>query len=120
MKHTMASASFIRSISLMRIMLLELANSNAFRRKKNHAFAEERVVVRGFEYEERILAHIIHKTIRKRRNSAWNVGLMVKVLCARLLMSSREQSREIRTNSHKAPPLIMSFAFISDTYSPLC
>ena len=29
-------------------------------------------------------------------------------------MSSREQSRDIRTNSQRAPPLIMSFAFASE------
>ena len=54
--------------------------------------------------------------IRSRLNSLWKVGLEFSVLFARVLMSSREQSREIRTNSQRAPPLIMSFAFTSEMW----
>lgn len=53
-------------------------------------------------------------SIRSRFNSAKKVGLEVKVRCARLLMSSLVQPREMRTSSHKAPPPIISFAFTSD------
>lgn len=51
--------------------------------------------------------------MRSRRNSALNVETELRVRRARFRMSSREQSREIRTSSHRAPPLIKSFAFTS-------
>lgn len=52
-------------------------------------------------------------SILKRLSSAWKVGLEVRVRRARLLMSSREQSRDMRTSSQSAPPAIMSFTFTS-------
>jgi hypothetical protein len=45
--------------------------------------------------------------------SASRVGLDVNVRYAKFLISSREQSLEIRTSSHRAPSLIMSFEFTS-------
>ena len=60
--------------------------------------------------------HFNHNSIRNRRISARNTGLEFKVRRARLLMSSREQSRDIRTNSQRAPPFIMSFAFTSGNF----
>lgn len=54
-----------------------------------------------------------YTSILKRRISAWNVELDVRVRRARALISSLEQSREIRTSSQRAPPLIMSFALVS-------
>lgn len=59
-------------------------------------------------------------SIRNLRISALKVGLEFKVLRARFLMSSREQSREIRTSSHSAPPPIMSFALTSEIYETCC
>ena len=53
-------------------------------------------------------------SIRNRRISDLKVELEFKVRRARVLMSSREQSREIRTSSQSAPPLIISFAFTSE------
>lgn len=55
----------------------------------------------------------IYNSILNRRSSVWKVGLEVSVLWARVLMSSLEHSCEMRTSSHRAPPLIMSFAFTS-------
>lgn len=57
-------------------------------------------------------------SIRNRRISDRKAGLERNVLQARLLMSSRVQSCEIRTSSHRAPPLIMSFAFTSALQKP--
>jgi hypothetical protein len=57
-------------------------------------------------------------SIRSRRISDRKVGLELNVLWARLFMSSREQSCEIRTSSQRAPPLIMSFAFTSALQKP--
>lgn len=54
-----------------------------------------------------------YKTIFKRLISAWKVGLPANVRCASVLISSLEQSLEMRTSSHRAPPIIMSFAFAS-------
>ena len=53
-------------------------------------------------------------SIRNRCISDLKVELEFKVRRARVLMSSREQSREIRTSSQSAPPLIISFAFTSE------
>lgn len=55
----------------------------------------------------------IYTSILRRRISAWNAELDVRVRRARVLMSSLEQSREMRTSSQRAPPLIISFALTS-------
>lgn len=49
------------------------------------------------------------------RTSAWNMGLEARVLCANILISSREQLRAMRTSSYNAPPPIKSLAFTSVT-----
>lgn len=61
----------------------------------------------------RLNINISQYSMRNLLNSDWKVGLEVRVRCASVLMSSREQSREMRTISHKAPSLIISFAFTS-------
>lgn len=57
-------------------------------------------------------------SIRNRRISDRKAGLELNVRRARLFMSSREQSCEIRTSSQRAPPLIMSLAFTSALQKP--
>lgn len=59
------------------------------------------------------ISTINQHSIRNRRISARKVGLECKIRRARVLISSREQSLEMRTSSQRAPPLIMSLAFTS-------
>lgn len=57
---------------------------------------------------------LIHQhSIRNLLISDWRVGLDVSVRYASILMSSREQSLEIRTSSQSAPSLTISLAFTS-------